>query len=316
MDIQLVALIASLGAGAFAAAIGGLPAFIFTGFMVFIGVAVNLAGAPGGDLSAPFDFLGNVAFGPVFGPHIAFGGAVAAVAYAARSTDVEGRDIAAPLAGYARPDILAVGAIFGAAAYIVQLFFANVLDGATWTDTVALTVTLSAFATRLIFGRTGLFGSPSEEAKQTGRMGISADAVWVGHQSTPPMIVTLGAAAGLISSFFVIQVFGYSPEIAATVPTLLFGIAAVSLILLQIGANGPVTHHMVLPAGVATITALNAGDASGVAMLFGVLAGIAGGLIGELAARVFLIHGDTHIDPPAVAIAIMTFLILMLDKIF
>lgn len=61
--------------GVFGAAIGGQPAFIFTGFMVMIGVANSLAG--GG-----FDFLGNVAFGPVFGPHISFAGGAAAVAAA------------------------------------------------------------------------------------------------------------------------------------------------------------------------------------------------------------------------------------------
>ena len=32
---------------------------------------------------------------------------------------------------------------------------------------------------------------------------------------------------------------------------------------------------------------------------------VAGALMGELASRVFLIHGDTHIDPPAVGIALV-----------
>jgi hypothetical protein len=38
-------------------------------------------------------------------------------------------------------------------------------------------------------------------------------------------------------------------------------------------------------------------------LILGALAGLAGALVGELAARAFLIHGDTHIAPPAIAIS-------------
>jgi hypothetical protein len=41
----------------------------------------------------------------------------------------------------------------------------------------------------------------------------------------------------------------------------------------------------------------------GAGFLGGLACGILGGLIGEAASRVLLIHGDTHIDPPAVGIA-------------
>jgi hypothetical protein len=40
--------------------------------------------------------------------------------------------------------------------------------------------------------------------------------------------------------------------------------------------------------------------------------GTPGGLLGELASRVFLIHRDTHIDPPAVAIAAVATLLVSL----
>jgi hypothetical protein len=36
---------------------------------------------------------------------------------------------------------------------------------------------------------------------------------------------------------------------------------------------------------------------------------MAGAVIGEIGSRVFLIHGDTHIDPPAVGIAAVVFLL-------
>lgn len=71
VDFSLTLLLAAFGGSLSGAAVGGQPAFIFTGFMVMIGVASSLAG--GG-----VDFLTNVAFGPVFGPHIAFASGAAA----------------------------------------------------------------------------------------------------------------------------------------------------------------------------------------------------------------------------------------------
>jgi hypothetical protein len=60
-----------------------------------------------------------VAFGPVFGPHIAFAGGVAAAAYAARRGELDdGADIITPLAGLATLDVLLVGGVFGAAGAI------------------------------------------------------------------------------------------------------------------------------------------------------------------------------------------------------
>ena len=55
------------------------------------GQAILMGGGSG-------DFLSFVAFGPLFGPHIAFAGGVAAVAYAARTDkEVGGKDIGVPL---------------------------------------------------------------------------------------------------------------------------------------------------------------------------------------------------------------------------
>ena len=90
--------IAAFAGGAFGAAIGALPAFIFTGFMVIAGEALTLAGgnsAPGSDsvlgqlAASPgvsvgaSGFTGYVGFGPIFGPHISFAAGAAAAAYAA-----------------------------------------------------------------------------------------------------------------------------------------------------------------------------------------------------------------------------------------
>jgi hypothetical protein len=313
MDFELIALVGAVGGGVFGAAIGGLFAFVFTGFMVLIGVGVALAGVE-------FNFLGTVAFGPVFGPHISFAGGVAAVAYAARQGRVENgaRDIALPVASLGVPAPLLVGGIFGAAGYVCNWFLQEVLTGADWTDTVALTVALSAIAVRLIFGRTGMFGSFTRDpGSGSGRMSVSSDSVWVGYQAQWVQTAALGLGAGILSAYAVVAVADLDPVLAnGSTRFLMFGVSAVSLALLQFGQSGPVTHHMSLPAGVAAGTIMVAGGDPGVALALGTLAGVAGGLIGEAAARVFLIHGDTHIDPPAIAIAIMTGFVLLLDALF
>ena len=74
-----------------------------------------------------------------------------------------------------------------------------------------------------------------------------------------------------------------------------FGIASAALVFLQYGTQIPVTHHIALPAALAASASSS--------LLVGALFGVLGAFLGELYARLFLIHGDTHIDPPAAAIA-------------
>ena len=68
--MDILALIAAFGGGAFAAGLGALPAFIMTGFVALVGTGITLA--EGADI-----LTGNLAFGSFFGPHIAFAGAAA-----------------------------------------------------------------------------------------------------------------------------------------------------------------------------------------------------------------------------------------------
>ncbi len=233
-------LLAAFGGGVFGAAIGGQPAFIFTGFMVMIGVANSLAG--GG-----FDFLGNVAFGPVFGPHISFAGGAAA-----------------------------------------------------------------AFAARLMFSSTGLFGIMEDEDRERGRLVPGGAHVWVEHQQNLLQSTMIGLGAGLLSGYVVATFTEASADFAAGAGILMFGVSAVSLILLQFGLPGPVTHHMSLPAAVAAAGALSLGLGGGAALVAGAVGGVLGALLGEFYSRLFLIHGDTHVDPPAFAIFTMATVVVVI----
>jgi len=76
-----------------------------------------------------------------------------------------------------------------------------------------------------------------------------------------------------------------------------FSLAAVSLILLATGAKAPVVLHIVLAAELFALAGHNP--------WLGVLMGLAAAALSESAAVLFLIYGDTHIDPPAMSLAIL-----------
>jgi hypothetical protein len=302
---DVFSLILAFGGGFFAAAIGGLHGFIFTGFMVLAGHAIMLAGG------SP-DFLGNVAFGPVFGPHISFAGGVAAVAYAARNarnTDVGGKDIGVPLIQLERPDVLAVGGLFGMFGYVLQFLISKIPVFGGLVDSVALTVLLSAFVVRLVFGRSSIFGHLPDGAGW-GRFSPRDDAAWVRwHEKFVPNTV-LGLGVGLLAAGTVVKLAQSYPQWAqnSSAYTLFFGISAMSLFFLSLGLSFPVTHHMTIIAALAALKFLPAVGPIG-AMLIGAVAGMVSAWAGELFARLWHDHGNTHIDPPAAAIWIMTLIV-------
>ena len=317
MEFSFVLILAAFGGGIFGAAIGGQPAFIFTGFMVLVGVANGLGGGE-------YDFLAEVAFGPVFGPHIAFGGGAAAAAYAARYGGLgSARDIGTPIAATGDPMALLIGGLFGIGGYLVQTLLATVLvfrggAGAAvqLTDSVALTVVISGVAVRLIFGRTGLFGRIAPDARERGRLRAGGAQVWVAHQQGLRQSSVIGLGSGLLSAFVVTRVGDYNPDLIPTVTVLMFGVSAVSLLLLQFGLDGPVTHHMTLPGAVAAAAVVLANGPILLAFVAGAIAGVLGALLGELFSRLFLIHGDTHVDPPAFAIFTLTTVVVLFQLVF
>ena len=275
MPIEWTSLLAAFGGGLFGAAIGTLPAFVFTGVMVLVGVAVVAAG---GDTT----MLTQVAFGPVFGPHISFGGGAAATAYAFRRGLISsGRDITIPLMGLNRPDVLVVGGAFGMVGFLLNSLW-QVAGLGPRTDTIAMSVVVSACIARVALGRTGLASrqfTPTDTHH------------WVRHQERPLQFVVIGLGAGLLSSFMALT---FGAEGGGDV--LGFGIAATSLLFAQVGLQVPVTHHIALPAAAA---ALASGD-----LFVGTAFGAVGAAAGEGFSRVFHQHGDTHVDPPAAGIAI------------
>ncbi|MDF2875392.1 MAG: hypothetical protein K0R22_2075 [Sporomusa sp.] len=249
-----VEIAAAFGGGILGAAIGALPAFIMAGVLVLANMT-------------------DLAFGPYFGPHIAFAGGVAATAFAGKRGLEAGNNILMPLAKFNDGYILLVGGIFGAAGLVVQKLLAGM---GTPTDTVALTVALSGIIARLVFGNGKLFGG---YAMPDGR--------------TVVFLIVLGLGVGLIS--------GYASLVTKNA-VIGFGVAATTLIFLQFMGVGPVTHHLALPAALAAL-ATGSIWAGG---LFGVLGALLGDFFGKT-----MNSGDTHVDPPALTIALLTLLVTL-----
>ncbi len=279
---------AAFAGGAFAASIGALPAFIFTGFMVIAGEAAAFAGAGGGITDA-------IGFGPIFGPHISFAAGAAAAAYAAKKGYLDdGKDIASAL-GTHNIDVLAVGGLFGVFGFAAVEVLNFIEFG---TDNIALMVFVSALVHRVVFGYSiigevygdGLFDmSPAERGEE------NAPGIWLPWQYKWSGVAAIGVIGGLIGGFVLL---------VTESPVLVFGISAASLILLNAGVDDfPVTHHITLPGSVGAFGALSAGMGEPVAMVFALLFGVFGGLMGEVCNRIFYAHGSTHVDPPAFGIA-------------
>lgn len=290
--MDVITIIAALGGGMFGAAYGALPAFVFTGVLVLIGVATAAAG--GGTT-----ILDTVAFGPVFGPHISFGGGAAAAAYAAKRGYVEnGKDIARGLLGLKRPDVLWVGGVFGFLGLGLNEMWIR-FGMAPWTDSIALSVVVSAIVARLAFGSTGVFGRPAPDGP--GRFRTTETHNWVPFQESFGQILAFALAAGIVSSWAALQLGADRGGGAVG-----FGFAAAMLVFLQFGATTGVCHHIALPAAAAAL-------ATG-SLYWGAAFGVIGGLLGEGMSRLFQIHGDTHIDPPAAAIAAAILLVRLIES--
>ncbi|SDW57263.1 hypothetical protein SAMN05443574_104294 [Haloarcula vallismortis] len=340
----LLLIIAAFAGGAFGAAVGALPAFCFTGFMVIAGQAVAILrgsivgqlGELGADGLAT-GVTGAIAFGPVFGPHISFAGGAAAAAYAAKSDGMyepddgdyhPAKDIAYALG--TRPDILAVGGLFGIFGMVVRQVSGGL--ALPW-DPIALGVVLSAAAHRVVFGypligagsRNILDMSPFENGeKRVATDGGSGEATtdggvaesyrlavepWLPHQYRWANVAMIGLVAGLLGGWIALQTGS---------AFLGFGISAASLTFLNLGVEKiPVTHHMTLPASTAALAVFGGAPELGtmaavVAILVAGVFGAYGALIGEVVQRVFYAHSDTHFDPPAAAIVVATLTVFIL----
>lgn len=286
--MDIFALIASFGGGIIGAYMGALPAFILTGVIAIIGAGVAMGG--GTDMT-----VGFIAFGSYLGPHVAFAGGVAAAAYAGKKKKLgSGTDILSSLNGLCDPMTLIVGGLFGVFGFLVHYLIGSILH--LNTDLPGITVVISAIAVRFLFGTTGLVGKvPGGEKREYFTSGN-------GMKCNVLLGLGLGTAVGFV--YQALAASGASDAVLGSYPILCFGIAAVSLIFTQTGFATPATHHIALISALAVVASVNP--------IMGIIFGIIASLLGDFIAKTFNSHCDTHIDPPAFTIVILTFIINIL----
>jgi hypothetical protein len=292
--MTLLGVLLAFCGGVFGAMLGGLLTFILVGFLGLIGIAFICA-------KIPYDWIGTISFGPFFGPHIAFAAGVAAAAYAKKIKALaSGKMITVPLLSLQKLSVLLVGGLFGVFGYIVAFGIGKVLPGKI--DGVALTVVISAIVVKVLFSGE-LFGKVGDEDKKLGgRYSPMAKTAWVSYQSLAWEKTLLAIAVGGLSAY-VTYVMLQNPQTAGAAVYVGFCISAASLIFLQFGAPIPVTHHITLCASYGVV-------ASGGNLYWGFAAAIIAAFLGDFLARTFYNYGDTHVDPPAMAIAVTSFLLL------
>ena len=289
-------LIAAFGGGAFAASIGALPAFIMTGVFAVVGAAVSMAGAA----DAGNILVNYFAFGSFFGPHIAFAGGVAAAAYAKKKgISDNGADIATACAGHNAPDVLIVGGIFGVIGFlfkelVVMNLFAGTISPRLVTDAPGITVFLSAILVRLVFG--GKLRTGDKTISQGGALG---NTIVIG------ICYSLLVAGVYFAGLEVVPIETF----AGSYHVLIFGMAAIGLVFAEIGQPFLGCHHIVIIAAETAVQCYNNTGNAWMAVIMAIVFGTISAIICDVETNLINSGSDSHIDGPACAIFIMTFVV-------
>jgi len=313
--MSLSTLLICFGGGVVGAALGGLFAFVLCGLIVLVGCVVIMSGGT--------DFvLLQIGLGPIFGPHVGgFSAGVVAVTYATgvRKNLVSGsaKDILSPLVDTSW-DVLIVGGLTSVGAHLLLQVLAKIPVINTF-DILALNVALAAILARALFLRELPFGS-MDSIRKYGLFGTGDGAIsWVPWAAVPSRLIVFGLGVGLLSGglamgikeMMVVNGTFASPG-GPVVPVIIcWSLAAISLIGLEFGTGEiqkfPVWHCQSILAALAFLTF----DSIIAAGIVGVLAA----LLQEFMARLFWNHGGNHIDPPACAIAVGTFILGLVGQV-
>lgn len=291
--MDILALIAAFGGGVIGAYMGAVPAFVMTGVFALVGGVATAAGVDAGVA------INSIAFGSFLGPHIAFAGGVAAAAYAGKQKKLaSGADVVSSLNGLGEPDVLLVGGVFGVIGFILAWLIGMTPLGPL-TDLPGICVVISGIIVRFVFGSTGLTG------KYTG----TGPRVWFSTGKGLLHNIILGGGLGCAVAFVGATLYAAGNETALGIfPIICFGFSATTLLFACGGLACPATHHIALPAGLATVVGLHAAQGPAGALL-GVVFGILGALGGDLFGNSINSHVDSHIDPPATTIFILTIVV-------
>ena len=295
--MSIFGLIAAFGGGVFAASIGALPAFIMTGVFAVVGAVAGMCGAA----DASNILVNYIAFGSFFGPHISFAGGVAAAAYAKKKglTD-NGAAIAPALAGLNAPDVLVVGGVFGVIGFlfkelVVANLFAGTISPRLVTDAPGFTVFCSAILVRLVFG---------------GKLKTGSNIVSKGAAFTNTLVIGIGYSLVVGGVYAAAITSGVPAEgFGGLYHVLIFGLAAVGLVFAEMGQPFPGCHHIVIIAAETVVQCYNSTGNMWMAVIVAIVFGTISAIICDAETNLINSGTDSHIDGPACAIFIMTFVV-------
>ncbi len=290
--MTLLQILTAFGGGMAGSLIGGTMAFAFAGLTGLIGIILILS-------TGDSTFLDQITFGPFLGPHVAFAGAVAAAAFAGQKSLLPGSDADRPLFHFKDPSVLLVGGMFGVIGHIIERFLAST---GIPMDTVATTVVISGVLVRLLITRSSLLStSDAESVPETDTDTIydadGDDGITAGSTASTVLFDGVWAfGLGLITAF-IVDLTG--------IESIGFALSAASLFMAYSSAAPfPVTHHVTMVAGYAMMTF----DSYFIAAIFAVIAVITGIFVEKWTNM----DVKSHLDMPAVIIALYGFIILAL----
>lgn len=282
MSTEWLYLVSAFGGGIFGSALGAFPAFLLCGVSIVTGGILSIIT---GDQS--FNML--VTWGPFLGPHVAFAGGVAGAAFAAKKGKIDsGRNILMPLAGLKDPFILLAGGFFGGLGLVFAWGASQIPDlkGIPMANPIALSIVINTIIIRLVFGKTGLLGRIKGSYSR-----------WHPEEPDTGFPWHLSPAVLIVLSIGICLPAAYTSSIIPETDSILFGISVLALSFLVFGLKVPIIFHLVLATQLAASATGN--------VWWGLTFGILTAFLTEIFACKFLLHGDTHIDPPAMALSVV-----------
>lgn len=305
MEVSIVSIFVSFCAGLFGTLLGALNAFIIFGLVLIFGIIINIAEVMTGTVG--YDWIGQIAFGPYFAPFITFlGGAVAAMYASKRGYIESGKQIDIPLINTGKVDVYFVGGLFGVIGYLFSTYITTPLLGDK-VDGGAFTIIVISLISKFIFEGSIVGKVPESDKKLGGRFSLKLTNVWQPGQRSLWNKIFLGASVGAVSGLatYSMFIFGVNTYVAAYFG---FAISTFSLIYLNLGI--PVTHHISVCSGYAIVALLlkNPELSVEVCLIWGIAFAILATFLGDILASVFYVYGDSHIDPPGLAIMLVSFL--------
>lgn len=289
MDI-IYGIMAAFGGGILGATLGALPMFIMTGFIGFIGAAMQMSNSNMAEM-----FSGDIIFGALTGPQVAFAGGVAAAAFAAHRLELleAGSDIITPLFKFKSTSTIIIGGVFG----VIGFLATNGLAAAGYPGNgVALSVIITGGIVRLMLGHRGIATKRSVKEREIEELRKARkEKIGFLHMDDLRMNFVIALGLGMIFSFV---------SLKTGVVELGFYFSAASLVLLQFGYSIPLTHHI-------TLTCSIAAAATG-SIWIGIIFAVIAWFIGDLWEKYVNARDDTWWDTPSASIAICSLIMLML----